>query len=121
MKHILIIFATLLLQKCSAVPTPSVTSALDRSAVPKPTEHFPYKEQIDPHGDYFLFWDRNDTHVTMEVHVRTHGYVGFGLSPNGNMFPADIVIGWVKDGKTFFKVICSNIEKMAIFFFLQAY
>ena len=36
--------------------------------------------------------------------MQTWGYVGFGLSPNGNMYPADVVIGWVKDGKTFFAV-----------------
>ena len=98
------ILILLYLRHSSAVPTPSTTPGLDSSAVPTPSEYFPYKEQIDPHGNYFLFWDRNGTHVTMEVHVRTHGYVGFGLSPNGNMFPADIVIGWVKDGHTFFKV-----------------
>ena len=30
--------------------------------------------------------------------------MGFGLSPNGNMFPADVVIGWVKNGQAYFKV-----------------
>ncbi len=34
-------------------------------------------------------------YVILQVHVRTHGYVGFGLSPNGNMAGSDVVIGWV--------------------------
>ena len=28
------------------------------------------------------------------------GWVGFGLSTNGDMFPADVVIGWVSDDGT---------------------
>ncbi len=31
----------------------------------------------------------------LQVHVQTHGYIGFGLSPNGNMAGSDVVIGWV--------------------------
>ncbi|KAK3088535.1 hypothetical protein FSP39_020262 [Pinctada imbricata] len=83
--------------------TLSVSHALDPNASPKPTEAFPYMEQLDHDGKYILFWKFNSTHITFEVHVRTHGYVGFGLSPNGNMFPADVVIGWVKNGQAYFK------------------
>ena len=28
------------------------------------------------------------------------GYVGFGISPNGGMTGADVVIGWVNDDGT---------------------
>ena len=31
----------------------------------------------------------------LQGHVQTHGYIGFGLSPNGNMAGSDVVIGWV--------------------------
>ena len=51
-----------------------------------------------------VYWQYNDTHITFEVHVDTLGYVGFGLSPNGKMFPADVVVGWVKDGEVHFSV-----------------
>ena len=33
----------------------------------------------------------------MQVHVEALGYVGFGISPNGGMTGADVVIGWVSD------------------------
>ncbi|KAH3863952.1 DBH-like monooxygenase protein 1 homolog [Dreissena polymorpha] len=69
---------------------------------PAPTQDFPYHRQLDANGDYHTYWLPNKTHVVFEVHARTLGYVGFGLSSNGKMFPADIVIGWVKDGKTYF-------------------
>ncbi|KAL3871758.1 hypothetical protein ACJMK2_039736 [Sinanodonta woodiana] len=62
------------------------------------TENFNYSAQMDNNGNYLLFWKFNDTHITFEVHVKTYGYVGFGLSDNGNMYPADVVVGWVKNG-----------------------
>lgn len=67
------------------------------------TEPFNNSLTLDKGGNYLLFWNFNSTHVTFEVRVKTRGYVGFGLSPNGNMFPSDVVVGWVKDGKVFFK------------------
>ena len=68
------------------------------------TEPFDQALELDNDGKYFLFWNFNDTHVTFEVHVKTRGYVGFGISDNGNMFPADVIVGWVKDGVTHFAV-----------------
>ncbi|XP_060066838.1 DBH-like monooxygenase protein 1 [Ylistrum balloti] len=70
---------------------------------PTPTRHFEHYAQLDSEGNYWLFWTTNDTHVTFETHVNTHGYVGFGISSNGKMFPADVIIGGVKDGQTYFK------------------
>ena len=68
-------------------------------------QSFNYTEQLDPEGNYFMSWAFNDTHIVFEVRVHTTGYVGFGLSPNGDMAPADVVIGWVKDdGTTHFSV-----------------
>ena len=82
----------------------------------KTTEPFDYAEILDKGGNYFLFWNVNDTHVTFEVHVKTKGYVGFGFSDNGNMFPGDVIVGWVKDGVTHFAVSMSNYSVMALAF-----
>ena len=68
------------------------------------TEPFDHSEILDKDGNYILFWNLNDTHVTFEVHVKTKGYVGFGISNNGDMYPGDVVVGWVKDGATHFSV-----------------
>ena len=35
--------------------------------------------------------------VIFQVRVATTGYVGFGVSSNGGMAGADMVVGWVKD------------------------
>ena len=59
-------------------------------------------------GDvYTLYWGSDAKEQTMRfaVHVNTTGWVGFGLSPTGNMSMSDVVIGWVNDdGKAFFHV-----------------
>ena len=60
--------------------------------------------QLDNDGNYTMAWVHNDTHIVFEVKVKTTGYVGFGISHNGKMFPSDVVIGWIKDGNTFFTV-----------------
>merc|ERR1712137_46928 len=61
----------------------------------KPTETFNNSVTLDHDGNYFLFWNFNSSHVTFEIHVKTKGWVGFGLSDNGNMYPGDVVVGWV--------------------------
>ncbi|CAD7003313.1 unnamed protein product [Ceratitis capitata] len=38
-----------------------------------------------------------------EIQVRTHGYVGLGFSPTGSKEGADVVMGWVDKGQTFFQ------------------
>ena len=85
-----------------------VSGTLSPLGVPT-TEPFNNSLTVDPKGNYVLYWNFNNTHVTFEVHVKTRGYVGFGLSPNGNMYPADVVVGWVKDGTVYFKVMLVNV------------
>ncbi|XP_078324969.1 DBH-like monooxygenase protein 2 isoform X2 [Crassostrea virginica] len=89
--------------KTSSQPltTPSPKSHPCQS--PTPSEDFDFKEKLDSEGKYVLFWNNNKTHITFEIHVETKGYIGFGLSPNGKMYPADVIVGWVKDGVPHFK------------------
>lgn len=86
------------------LPTSERPGATTRPVNHTPTESFLHQKQLDKAGDYFLYWKTNETHITFEVHVKTRGYVGFGISPNGAMYPSDVVVGWVKDGQTHFSV-----------------
>lgn len=64
-----------------------------------------HRVTLDPRGKYVLEWDVDWTteRVTFNVTVETTGYVGFGLSSNGKMSGADIVIGGVMpSGKWYF-------------------
>ena len=56
---------------------------------------------------YTLHWnfDLEEQTIAFAVNVSTTGWVGFGLSPNGQMPQSDVVIGWVdNDGNTQFHV-----------------
>ena len=56
---------------------------------------------------YTLHWnfDMEQQTIAFAVNVSTTGWVGFGLSPNGQMPQSDVVIGWVdNDGNTQFHV-----------------
>lgn len=65
---------------------------------------FTHNVYLDEKEQYHLLWRYNDTHITFKARVNTLGYVGFGVSSNGGMKGADIVIGWVKNSKVYFKV-----------------
>ena len=71
---------------------------------PVPSEDYLLHEVLDNYGKFHVYWKFNTTHITFELHVKTRGYVGFGISPNGKMYPSDVIIGWVKDGVTHFSV-----------------
>lgn len=46
-----------------------------------------------------------DQFIQFELHCKTNGWLGFGLSPNGDMPGADIVIAWIdQNGKAQLRV-----------------
>lgn len=56
---------------------------------------------------YTLSWDFDleKEAIFFTVTVRTTGWVGFGISPDGGMANSDVVIGWVDDsGNAFLQV-----------------
>ena len=57
--------AVYLLGLCRAAAISGVTT----------TEHFNQSEILDSKGNFLLFWNFNDTHVTFEVHVKTKGTI----------------------------------------------
>ena len=70
-------------------------------------EEYPFSAILD--GGYILHWnfDLEQQAIAFAVNVSTTGWVGFGLSPNGQMPQSDVVIGWVDDdGNTQFHVSC---------------
>jgi hypothetical protein len=95
----LLAFCLLVAETIHSLPTHS-----HAHAHPKPSEHFPKHVVLDSEGKYHLFWKFNSTHITFEAHVKTRGYIGLGLSPNGKMYPADIVVGMVSHGHAYFEV-----------------
>ena len=60
---------------------------------------------------YWLYWNFNKAteEIKFAVRVKTTGWIGFGLSPNGQMPGSDVVIGWLDDQGTHFNVIKTEI------------
>ena len=62
----------------------------------------------DAEGQYYgLHWNFDIAAETIHfaVNVSTGGWVGFGVSPTGQMPGSDVVIGWVADsGNKYFHV-----------------
>ena len=63
---------------------------------------------LDEGGQYYgLHWNftRSTESIYFAVNVSTTGWVGFGLSPNGQMPGSDVVMGWVAStGESYFWV-----------------
>ena len=69
-------------------------------------EH-PFFASLDEDQDVNLYWNvkTEEKEIYFTIEAKTTGWIGFGISSGqGKMKGADIVIGWVKDGKIFFKV-----------------
>ena len=85
----------------------SLTVGLAR-AVPVNLQEYPFSLVLyDQNNQYYgLHWNftRETQSIHFAVNVSTTGWVGFGLSPNGQMPASDVVIGWVNGGQTYFHV-----------------
>lgn len=58
--------------------------------------HFRVMDDTDPDA-YKIFWKLLAGEIQFEIHCRALGWCGFGWSPAGDMYGADIMIGWVDD------------------------
>ncbi len=79
--------------------------------------HLPFNEKypfsltlVD--DSYYLYWNFSRTEETIQfaVRVKTEGWVGFGISPSGQMPGSDIVIGWVDGDRAYFHVSRSDSQ-----------
>ena len=87
-----------------------LTCALNLAWCVHDLSSYPFKATLNTAengGLYELYWnfDNDAENISFAVRVQTTGWVGFGLSPNGQMPDSDVVIGWVTDdGETVFHV-----------------
>lgn len=50
-------------------------------------------------GKYTVYWKNDDQFLYMALRGKTTGWVAIGLEPTSRMKDADMVFGWVKEGK----------------------
>ena len=79
------------------------------------SEQYTYNVQLDSEGRYTMFYsyDEDLRILRIAVLVQTTGWIGLGISPNGQMPGSDVVMGWVDgSGRGFLqvtKLYCSAI------------
>ena len=71
------------------------------------TQRYRFSKVLDEQNSaYKLYWsfNREEKTIRFAVRVVTTGWVGFGLSPSGQMPNSDVVIGWVDNNGAHFHV-----------------
>ena len=71
------------------------------------SEQYTYSVRLDTTGHYTMFYsyDEASSVLRIAVRVQTTGWIGLGISPNGQMPGSDVVMGWVdQSGKAFLQV-----------------
>ena len=71
------------------------------------SEQYTYSVQLDNEGHYTMFYSYDDDSsiLRIAVLVETTGWIGLGISPNGQMPGSDVVMGWVdQSGEAFLQV-----------------
>lgn len=66
-----------------------------------------WDNSINLDDNYHVLWNINGDELLVELQVRTHGLIGFGLSKNGELLNADLCLGWINDDKVYFDVSIS--------------
>jgi len=61
-----------------------------------------HRLQLEP--NYDVYWSIDDGEITFEVQVATLGYVILALSSNGHFHDADVIVGWIQNGRPRFQV-----------------
>ncbi|CAF0944282.1 unnamed protein product [Brachionus calyciflorus] len=90
---------TLLNEKDAPFSCPIIAPKQELNSTP--TDIYTNTFELIP-GVYKLFWNYTDKDLIAEIHCKTNGWVGFGLSPNGGMDKSDVIIGWISNGQVNF-------------------
>lgn len=67
--------------------------------------HWDNSANLDEH--FRLLWTVQEDEITFEAQVRTHGYIGLGFASRDSLNApagADMIIGWVDGGQTYYQV-----------------
>lgn len=71
---------------------------------PSPGTDINWEHVLDLNEDFRILWTIINQDITFEIQARTLGYVGLGFSLDGTQENADMAIGWVDKGHTYFQV-----------------
>ncbi len=90
-------------QKTPIVPVTSKQTAIKEEVVWKPdgvVSKGEYDQELElAEGRFKVYWKTDGEYLYMALVGKTKGWVAIGFEPTKRMKDADMVIGWVKDGK----------------------
>ncbi|XP_077367206.1 DBH-like monooxygenase protein 2 homolog isoform X2 [Festucalex cinctus] len=81
----------------------------------------PFMDYLDDRHLVCLKWGFDDANITLKFIVNTSGWIGFGLSPGGDMAGADLVMGGVGPQGSYFKDYFSTANSYPTEDRLQSY
>ena len=56
---------------------------------------FENQMNLDFSGKFQIFWNAEETGITMEAQVETTGWVGLGFNTKAEMIGGDMIMAWV--------------------------
>ena len=67
---------------------------------------YSFSASLDEDQNYWLYWkvDHDEGVASFAVQANAVGWIGFGISPDGNVPNSDVVTGWVANGKGYLQV-----------------
>ena len=63
-----------------------------------PTGYYANLIDLEPSGRFRFYWNMTQNSLAGEIHCKTLGWVGFGLSNDGYLNGSDFFIGWIENG-----------------------
>jgi len=93
----------LLIWLCTACAMASTASSARASRASLNDSRSDLEHSLRLDDNYEVLWTLGDAHVTFEVRVATLGYVVFALSADGQFRDADVVVGWIQNGRARFQ------------------
>lgn len=73
------------------------------SSIEQPTALYANNATLMEPDVYLLYWNFTESDIIFEIHVKTNGWAGFGISPNGGMSSSNAIVTWINvDGSVNF-------------------
>ena len=81
---------------------------------------YSFSTSLDEDQNYWLYWkvDHDEGVASFAVQANAVGWIGFGISPDGNVPNSDVVTGWVANGKGYLQVrsvcdiLCAAVQPL---------
>ena len=85
------------------------------------SEQYTYSVQLNKDYTMFYSYDEDLSILRIAVLVQTTGWIGLGISPNGQMPGSDVVIGWVDRSGTAFLQVKISVLAVPYYLYVAVY